>query len=115
MSNCPYCNFEGAYNSGFTVECPNPKCKCFSVKQCSEWVTNEIRRRIEQTFNGGYPGRWPEPFDASNPEPTMVAISFPEPQHTYDIVLTFDFGSDTPFLPKEAHAKHEKSSEENTR
>lgn len=33
---CRYCGTEGAYDSGFTVECPNEDCDHFSQKQLDQ-------------------------------------------------------------------------------
>jgi hypothetical protein len=44
MSICPNpeCGAEGAYNSGFTIECPNPQC---------QWYCEEQRlRRAEESM-----------------------------------------------------------------
>lgn len=35
MANCPTCNTEDCYNSGFTIECINEECQYFSEKQAS--------------------------------------------------------------------------------
>lgn len=37
MSKCPSCGHDGAYNSGFTVECPNEKCMHYSKEQAALW------------------------------------------------------------------------------
>lgn len=33
MTSCRYCGHDGAYDSGFTVECPNSECEHFSEEQ----------------------------------------------------------------------------------
>lgn len=35
MARCPTCNTEGCYNSGFTVDCVNEECHCYSEKQAN--------------------------------------------------------------------------------
>lgn len=41
MTNCRYCGHPGAYDTGFSIECPSPKCEHFSKEQ----------RRIYQKWN----------------------------------------------------------------
>lgn len=33
MPDCRYCKHPGAYDTGFTVECPNPECDHYSQEQ----------------------------------------------------------------------------------
>lgn len=46
MTICRYCGSEGAYDSGFTVECPNSKCFCFSVPHTTTSLVEKIRKLL---------------------------------------------------------------------
>jgi len=92
VSNCPYCQFPEAYDSGFQVECPNPDCRYFSLTQCKEFVTNEVRRRCVRAISGepGMPA-FPKPFTAGHPEPMLLAISWPQPTVVEELRITWHF------------------------
>ena len=43
MPDCRYCGQEGAYDSGFTVECPNFECDHYSQSQRKEYVKEKTK------------------------------------------------------------------------
>lgn len=54
MTDCRYCGHEGAYDSGFSVECPNFDCGHYSQKQRSAFLKNDPKWQNTQRLLSEY-------------------------------------------------------------
>ncbi len=95
MSTCPYCNSDGAYNSGFSVECSNPDCRCFSLTQCRQWMQDFIREHLKR-YVSSQPGELspivlPTPFEVVSLDVFGLGVSWPQRNNTYEYVLKIEF------------------------
>lgn len=50
-SFCPYCKAPNCYNSGFTIECINEKCRFFSEKQKGFFKSEESKKSSVSDFD----------------------------------------------------------------
>lgn len=46
MTDCRFCGTQGAYDSGFTVECSNQNCRAFSQKQADLLMGSETQKDL---------------------------------------------------------------------
>jgi len=54
MPDCRYCGHEGAYDTGFTVECPNFDCDHYSQQQRSTYLRNDPKWQNTQRLLSEY-------------------------------------------------------------
>lgn len=104
MSKCPYCGFDGCYNSGFSVECANPCCDHCTVEQLKAYIQEELRRRILQTVNGEKVSEWDSNFRVENPQPAVVSVT-PRGFATYYFDLNAGLDPVDPPPPTESFLK----------
>lgn len=57
------------------------------------FVTDEVRRRALLLLSGESVGQWPDPLVAFNPAPTVLGITWPQPdvELKYRIIWLFEF------------------------
>lgn len=96
--NCPYCKFPSCYDSGFRVECANPQCKHYTLKQCETYITDEIKRRLLIVMGSNFketPEPFPTVFTAATIPPAVVKLSWVQPDGR-EISRYFDLNESQP-------------------
>lgn len=79
MPDCRYCGHEGAYDTGFSVECANFDCEWYSQKQRSAFLKNDPKWQNTQRLLSEY-------MDEESTDP--------------DITPTYHWGLDSPLVDK---------------
>ena len=54
MPDCRYCGHEGAYDTGFSVECPNTDCEWYSQVQLREYKKSDKKWQYTQRLLSEY-------------------------------------------------------------
>lgn len=92
MSTCPSCDFEGCYNSGFTVECINAKCRHYSMDHAKGWLRDHIKDQLKIYVAGGnIEFGLPDGWDITVRSSTSVTICAPtsDPNKVVEYVVNF--------------------------